>query len=490
MKKKKREKETEKEEVTEQPKEKKLKKKWIIILVVILLVVALVIGACFLIPTFSKGNKQDQEKNEMTEETPSKKDRFDFVAGASLEEIKLQIKENNGLNENAKITIVNSETGEEVKTIIKYYDKEGNEVSKEEATEVVLEKEQLKEGFTQKEFLVGVGDFKAKVEEDEKTYEVTIQIEDKEAPILLLQEVSIEEGNELKIESFVKSCVDNSNETCQLNYVNDANEIIESVDLSVGERIVKIIASDTSGNKTEAQEIKLTVTAKPPVSTSPSKGGSSSSSGGSSSSADNNPIVKAAKSMLGQTGVPCTDVAEKALNAVGKSLWIEIIADVYDRFTGTYLGYGQEAYNKAQEDRHICQDTTGTDTGYTTERCYYAKKNKIYKVINRSCYQGKCEEEEDTTSSYLGEQLFYITKGPYYTESNIKKIAKNIPLSSIKPGDFLFYENGGNGYTHIAVYIGDNKAVHGGWESKHEVVIFGIYLGGNATVPTAWRVSY
>ena len=62
-------------------------------------------------------------------------------------------------------------------------------------------------------------------------------------------------------------------------------------------------------------------------------------------------------------------------------------------------------------------------------------------------------------------------------------------------GDIVFvanytYKNGGKGSNHIAVYIGNNQAVHGGWESKREVVIKGVKIGGKASTPTAWRVSY
>ncbi|WP_460464735.1 C40 family peptidase [Arthrobacter pigmenti] len=44
------------------------------------------------------------------------------------------------------------------------------------------------------------------------------------------------------------------------------------------------------------------------------------------------------------------------------------------------------------------------------------------------------------------------------------------PVSNPQPGDIAYYADGGAGVAHIAVYIGDGKAVHGGWEGNQTVV--------------------
>jgi cell wall-associated NlpC family hydrolase len=45
------------------------------------------------------------------------------------------------------------------------------------------------------------------------------------------------------------------------------------------------------------------------------------------------------------------------------------------------------------------------------------------------------------------------------------------------PGDLIFYANGGyGGVPHIAIYIGDGKAIHGGWNGS-QTVIFSANVG-------------
>lgn len=38
-----------------------------------------------------------------------------------------------------------------------------------------------------------------------------------------------------------------------------------------------------------------------------------------------------------------------------------------------------------------------------------------------------------------------------------------IPASQAQAGDLAYYANGGTGFAHIAVYVGNGMAVHGGW---------------------------
>lgn len=45
-----------------------------------------------------------------------------------------------------------------------------------------------------------------------------------------------------------------------------------------------------------------------------------------------------------------------------------------------------------------------------------------------------------------------------------------------QPGDLIYYTNGGSGMAHIAVYIGNGKAVHGGFDG-HNTKIFSANVG-------------
>lgn len=42
-------------------------------------------------------------------------------------------------------------------------------------------------------------------------------------------------------------------------------------------------------------------------------------------------------------------------------------------------------------------------------------------------------------------------------------LGKIVPASQAQPGDLAYYANGGTGLAHIAVYVGNGMAVHGGW---------------------------
>lgn len=51
-----------------------------------------------------------------------------------------------------------------------------------------------------------------------------------------------------------------------------------------------------------------------------------------------------------------------------------------------------------------------------------------------------------------------------------KKLGKAVPRSQAKAGDLIYYRNGGMGLAHIAVYAGNGKAVHGGWNGNQTVL--------------------
>ncbi len=42
-------------------------------------------------------------------------------------------------------------------------------------------------------------------------------------------------------------------------------------------------------------------------------------------------------------------------------------------------------------------------------------------------------------------------------------LGRTVSAAEAQPGDLAYYENGGMGMAHIAVYVGNGMAVHGGW---------------------------
>lgn len=51
-----------------------------------------------------------------------------------------------------------------------------------------------------------------------------------------------------------------------------------------------------------------------------------------------------------------------------------------------------------------------------------------------------------------------------------------VSAAAAQPGDLVYYQNGGMGIAHIAVYVGNGMAVHGGWEGG-QTVLYSVNVG-------------
>lgn len=51
-----------------------------------------------------------------------------------------------------------------------------------------------------------------------------------------------------------------------------------------------------------------------------------------------------------------------------------------------------------------------------------------------------------------------------------------VSAAAAQPGDLVYYQNGGMGMAHIAVYVGNGMAVHGGWEGGR-TVLYSVNVG-------------
>jgi peptidoglycan DL-endopeptidase CwlO len=70
---------------------------------------------------------------------------------------------------------------------------------------------------------------------------------------------------------------------------------------------------------------------------------------------------------------------------------------------------------------------------------------------------------------------------PYSGKNALFNLGPTIPMSQASPGDVIYYANGGQGISHVAIYIGGGRAVHGGW-SGYNTVVAGVNIGGSAPV--------
>lgn len=53
---------------------------------------------------------------------------------------------------------------------------------------------------------------------------------------------------------------------------------------------------------------------------------------------------------------------------------------------------------------------------------------------------------------------------------------QQVSMADAKPGDILYYSNGGRGLPHVAIYLGNGNAVHGGWYGS-DTVVASAYVG-------------
>ena len=103
-----------------------------------------------------------------------------------------------------------------------------------------------------------VGEYKLTIKIGEKEYRARIVVRDEDAPVFNLKNVTINEGSAYSIADFIENCVDNSNKACTFEYVDQAYGKYTSA----GTYEIKIVASDTSGNKAEAKAATLTIVQK------------------------------------------------------------------------------------------------------------------------------------------------------------------------------------------------------------------------------------
>lgn len=59
-------------------------------------------------------------------------------------------------------------------------------------------------------------------------------------------------------------------------------------------------------------------------------------------------------------------------------------------------------------------------------------------------------------------------------------LGRTVSQGEAQPGDLIYYADGGVGMAHIAVYIGNGQAVHGGFQGS--TVVYSVNVGGSAPV--------
>lgn len=69
-------------------------------------------------------------------------------------------------------------------------------------------------------------------------------------------------------------------------------------------------------------------------------------------------------------------------------------------------------------------------------------------------------------SNALAAQGIYFSGWP----ADYLSLGTVVSAAEAQPGDVLYYANGGTGLAHVAIYLGNGQAVHGGWHGESTVV--------------------
>ncbi len=425
-----------------------------------------------------------------------------------------------GENYSVKIFLIDDEGKEnEIALITKYYDADGNEVGKETAVAIAEDgKESLKEGFTQKQFLPKVGRYKIVIaDKNGKKHETIVVVKDTTPPELVLQEVRIDKGTAISAANFVASCRDNSGKDCILSYVDESGNEIAEITGELGEHIIRIIAKDPSDNKTDVQEAKLIIEEPKPAASGSGNGGRSAGSGGGSTGAasststagynNSNPYVAAALSLVGRKGMNCVDVVEYVLRATGK---IDSVTAPEPFAIVSHFGPRNLAPNEVDIYSTHTLEGVGKLSGCTvvegvhnTIRCETIDVAMIFHTSNNVITKVERKDPSDTrypdsfveyVNGVLGKTTYTPSywRGQRFSSNGMKYgYSAQVPIGSMMAGDFMFWSPWNGRVSHWAIYIGNGKAVHGGWDSAGSVVIAGATSGvfpADRPAPVVWRV--
>ena len=318
---------------------------------------------------------------------------------------------------------------------------------------------------------------------------------------LNLKDSDIALGEEYTIDTFVNK--DELPEGVEVRY--------ESEDMAnykeAGEYTIRLIFKDKEGNET-IKETKLVINRNDSEednnkdkkdnnnkSNSNKSSNTNSSSGNKNNSPSNktstvssdNIIVKRALSKVGSTGLLCTQLVDYAIQGVGKTLWVNEINETVSWCSNHgKLGCKDESeINKEYIFVEELDAEMANFLGYSKTKTY-AVNNQIYK--EEMYKDGEWIEAHLTSDRTLFKKKTFTSGQKSLNTENVSKIATQVPLSNIQPGDILHYSNNGKGQKHVAIYIGNDEAIHGGYGSNNSVVRISAYPS-YASTPTAWRVK-
>ena len=220
--------------------------KYIILSIIIIIIIALSIVSVNNLLSKKEKNNQVEYPEKIVEQQPEKelktKENITININTDLPSIDMYIEEGS-LGNDSIIKYTNETDNKEVAFDELYFDKSQNQVSKEEAFENNL----IKNDYTKKIIANELGNFNVTIidSDTQKEYFSKLIVVDVEKPILELKEVSIKQTEKYNINSFIKSCVDNSKNDCIIHFTDEEMSSYSKP----GTYDITLRAKDLSGNE-------------------------------------------------------------------------------------------------------------------------------------------------------------------------------------------------------------------------------------------------
>lgn len=118
------------------------------------------------------------------------------------------------------------------------------------------------------------------------------------------------------------------------------------------------------------------------------------------------------------------------------------------------------------------QGDSGKAGGSTNPGSYDRSNPAVAAVLDMVGGSYKCSQIAEAAANAKG-ATGWVDHGSYseLSPENFLKLGTKVSASQMQPGDILYYANGGAGFSHVAVYIGNGMAVHGNWDLNGKTVI-------------------
>ncbi len=251
-------------------------------------------------------------------------------------------------------------------------------------------------------------------------------------------------------------------------------------------------ANPESQNDSESPAVSSSNGAKP-KDTSKSPPPSTTSTGGYDRS---NPLVAAALAQVGRSGLICGDLV---CHVIRSTKYLE--RKVY---TNTFSNdHKPDSFNiNAPHTFQLYYDYLGTSE-IPGEACaayvnYLVTNNSItsysFSRSPENCRPDLPDPDTKKAEQNRGKTVYTsetVSPSSCSRLADYPAFATQVSFANRQPGDILFWSSkyAEDFASHTAVYIGNDQAVHGGWDGKN-VVIAGIILPNQTKpTPTVWRLN-